>query len=140
MSNADDIGKELRAALGAGDDVLSLASQHYADEIQIAHRPPVPSDGPKARDEAIAAKDGASKMLSSAIPELARSGVVAVNGDDVELTLVLTGTGKDGVAFKAQQELKYTVSDGKIVAVESHVDPEQMAALAKAIGGLPHAE
>lgn len=116
------VADELRAASGVGGAQEVLA-RRFADAVELRHDPPSPSDGPIPG--ALLAE--VSRREVEAVGRALRERVdgepdVTVEGDVVHMRGRTRGTLHDGSAIDVHTSTRFTVADGRIVALQSDMD------------------
>jgi ketosteroid isomerase-like protein len=124
--SANDVANQLRAAAGNPIANQEALARLFADEIQLRHEPPHPSDGPipgrllaeMARRELAA--------VARALPDAEQDSEITVEGDGVRMRGRTRGTLADGTAVDVQTNTLFSVADGRIVGLRSDMDARSM--------------
>jgi hypothetical protein len=118
------VAEQLRAGFAAGPaEAQSTLRALYADLLEYRHRPPLPSDGivERARLDSGAKKEAGA--IGALIPDLRHDAVdVVIDGDHIDVRVRLGGTLPNGDTVHLRSEMAATVVEGRIVAIEHHMD------------------
>jgi ketosteroid isomerase-like protein len=136
--SANDVADQLRSTAGNPIANHETLARLFAEEIELRHEPPHPSDGPipgrllaeMARREVEAVK--------RALPDAEQRSEITVEGDGVRVRGRTRGTLVDGTLIDVQTNTLFTVADGRIVALHSDMDARSGVAWGRvlAAGGI----
>jgi hypothetical protein len=129
----NEVAEELRAAGGVGGTQEVLA-RRFAEAVELRHDPPSPSDGPIPG--ALLAE--VSRREVEAVGRALRERVdgasdVTVAGDVVHVRGRTRGSLDDGTTIDVRTSTRFTVADGRIVALQSDMDAASGAAWGKVL-------
>ena len=122
--SANDVAEQLRATSGNSGANQEVLARLLADEIVLRHEPPHPSDGPLPGRLLAEMAQREVEAVQRALPDAELSSDVTVEGDGVRMRGRTCGTLADGTTVDVQTNTLFTVSDGRIVALLSEMDPQ----------------
>ena len=112
-----------------------------ADEVVLGRIPALPEDGPRERDRFLEMWRTEAATYERALEGFHQEDVVVTTeGDRIRLNRTLCATGEG--ALRVPVEQVFTVADGRVVAIEVRLDPDDAARMRSMIqaSGLPHAD
>ena len=140
MASVEEIARGLRVGFAGGPASGNDAIHAYlSDEgFEVTHVPPSPMDGRVRRDQIFELGKAHTEVFPKFIEDYRWDDVaIEVQGDEIVLTCSLAGTLPGGVALDVPVRMIWTVEDGYIARMESHVapDPETVALMMAAMSG-----
>ena len=142
--SASSVARALEDALRAGPEVFrSTLGGLYADEVELRHEPPLPSDGlVDGRRLAESSDREAAAIASTIADQRYGDSDVTLDGEVVTVRTALEGTLPDGRAVSLPTEMRCRVGAGRVVAITHALGPDAMRAWAEVAvaGGLIGAE
>jgi len=127
-TSAEDIAEELRAALGDVVKTQEVMARRFAEQIELRHVPPHPSDGPMPSRLLVEVARREVAAVERALPDRVTDGDVTVDGNAIRVQNRTRGTLSDGTTVDVQTDTRFTVADGEIVGLESNMDAASMEA------------
>ena len=127
-TSADEIADELRAASGDVVKTQEVMARRFAEQIELRHVPPHPSDGPMPSRVLVEVARREVAAVERALPDRVTDGDVTVVGDAIRVQNRTQGTLSDGTRIDVRTDTRFTVADGAIVALESNMDAASMEA------------
>ncbi len=127
--SAAEIARELVASAGDPEGSWKALTGLFAEEIELRHVPPAPTDGPIAG--ALLAEISAREVaaLSRAMPDARHDQPeITVEGDAIRIRRRTHGLLADGTPVDLSTHTLMSIADGRVVALESDMDAESMRA------------
>jgi hypothetical protein len=132
--SVNEIADELRAAAGDTTKTQDVMARLFAENIDLRHVPPLPSDGPipgrllaeVSRREVAAVERALRNRVDS-------DSEVTVDGDQILVRSRTRGTLDDGTSIDVRPSTRFTVAGGAIVGLQSDMDGESMEAWGKVL-------
>ena len=127
-TSAEDIAEELRAASGDVVKTQEVMARRFAEQIELRHVPPHPSDGPMPSRLLVEVARREVAAVERALPDRVTDSDVTVDGNAIRVQNRTRGTLSDGTTVDVQTDTRFTVADGEIVGLESNMDAASMEA------------
>jgi hypothetical protein len=126
-TSIDEIAESIRQAGADRDRLRETMSGLYADTIELAHEPPLPSDGPIPSRVLIELGGAEVAAVERALrnPWLDAPDVI-VEGDRLRVRNRMGGILADGTDVEVCTNTVYTIGGGRIVGLRSEMAPEDM--------------
>jgi ketosteroid isomerase-like protein len=100
----------------------------FADTVELTHVPPLPADGPIAASDLSEISAADMQAVSRGLHNRsADQPSISVEGSSVRIRSTMRGTLANGDPIRVDGEVLLEVRDGRIVALQSHRDPESWA-------------
>jgi ketosteroid isomerase-like protein len=134
--NAKAIAAELQGAVGDGDlpEFLALMSPLYADEVTLAHDPPLPGDGTMKGAQLAAMEEGMIGNVQKLIPDYHHEEFSATgDGDTLTVHETRVGTLPNGTVSRIPTTGVFTLQDGKITNATLHINMDDVASFMEAM-------
>jgi hypothetical protein len=112
---------------------FAALGQYWADEVEVVHEPPSPTDGTKVRDELRRLNAIEADALAGALSGGRFDYTYSVDGNTITLSGPLVGTLSDGTPFRHDQQLALVIEHGAIVKAVARYDPAGAAPLMSAL-------
>jgi hypothetical protein len=127
-ASVNDIADELRAATGDVVKTQDVLGRYFAEQIELRHVPPHPSDGRIASRLLVEVARREVAAVDRALPDRVADGDVTVEGDAIRVQNRTQGTLADGSRIDVRTDTRFTVAGGAIVGLESNMDAAAMEA------------
>jgi ketosteroid isomerase-like protein len=126
-AGVNDVAGRLRDAAGDLAASQEALSGLFADEVQLRHDPPHPSDGPIPGRLLAEVSRREVAAVTRALPDAVHSdSEITVDGDGVGMRGRTRGVLPDGTEIDVRTNTLFTVADGRIVGLLSDMDPASM--------------
>jgi hypothetical protein len=124
----DEIADSIREVGADRDRLRETMSGLYAVSIDLAHEPPLPSDGPIPSSVLIALGGAEVAAAERALknPWLDAPEVIVEDDRRLRVRNRMGGTLADGTDVEVCTNTVYTVGDGSIIGLRSEMAPEDM--------------
>lgn len=125
--SAAEIAQQLLAVAGDAERSRETLTALFAEEIELRHVPPAPTDGPipGALLAEISRREVAA--LSRAMPDATHDEPeITVEGDAIRVRRRTHGLLGDGTPVDVRTNTLMSIADGRVVALESDMDPESL--------------
>ena len=133
MPTIDEMHTELLRAHAEGEDTMEVLMGFYADPIDVAHVPALPSDRVMRKEEILLGTRMQMVGYRSFMADYRKDSTFTIDGDTLVVTAPVRGTLADGTAVDEDVTVTYWVKDGEIVRFAAAVDPESVARLGRVL-------
>jgi hypothetical protein len=128
-SGVAEVADALRAGGADRRRTQEVLAARFADQVEIRHVPPAPTDGPVPRDLIVEVAGREVDALDRALPDASHGDAeITVEGDTVRVRSRTTGTLRDGTRIDVLTNTLFTVAGGRIVGLQSEMDADSAAA------------
>jgi hypothetical protein len=123
----EEVADAIRRAGADRDRMRRTMSGLYADTIELAHEPPLPSDGPMPGSVLIALGGEEVAAVERAMPDVwMDEPAVTVEGDHIRVRNRMGGTLAGGAEVRVSTNTVYAIDEGRIVGLRSEMAPDDV--------------